>query len=472
MKKHNRREFVLGSGCFGLSGAAFAASFDKLSLMNLFASQAAPNDANYKAMVCVFLFGGNDANNFVIPYDNYAPYDAARNGSPFAVAQADLLQIYAASQGQTFGLPNRGTYNLTGINDLYQRGRLAFIVNMGSLAQPLTRAEFLANPSRRPQQLFSHSNQQTQNQTAVAVGASPTGWGGRLADRVRGGNQFPIQVSVSGVNVYTAAQLEQPLVVPPTGALNTALRFDPPRQGIIDAVRSALAIDGGSPLKAGMNNLTAQALATRAQLSTDPTVGAFPNTAIGNQLKQISKFISLRNVLSQGGPMRRQIFFASMGGYDTHANQNASQGNNLTQLSAAIAAFDAEMVRQEAAAGETAGQGLSRQVTLFTQSDFARTFKIGTRATGTDHAWGSHQLVTGGAVNGGDFYGTFPTLALDGPDDVDTGVNARGRWLPTTSVAQVGATLAKWFGVSDADMTLLFPSIRNFSPADLGFMGT
>lgn len=464
--KNTRREFLLGSGCLALSGAAYAANFNNLSLMNLFASANSVNDANYKALVCIFLFGGNDANNLVIPYDNYADYDAARAGSAFAIAQADLLQINAPSQGATFGLPNRTTYDTTGLQSLYNDGKLAFVCNVGTLAAPLDRATYLSRPDLRPDQLFSHSNQQTENQTAITRGTSQTGWGGRLADRVRSTEQFPIEVSVAGVTIYTAAQGQPPLVVPPTGGLDQALRFDPPRAATLDAVNAALALPDNSRLRTASNNMKSQALLTRSQLSSDPTVGTFPNTSLGNQLKQISKFIALRNMLSAGGPMRRQIFFASLGGFDTHANQNNGQGGLLTQLSNALRAFYDELARQEAASGEP----VTSQVTTFTQSDFSRTFKIGRQASGTDHAWGSHQMVMGGAVRGGDFFGTYPTLTPNGPDDTDTGDAARGRWLPTTSVAQYGATLANWFGLLAADMPLVFPNIGQFSPTDLGFM--
>jgi uncharacterized protein (DUF1501 family) len=458
--KSTRREFLAGTGCMALSGAAFAANINKLSLMNLFAAANAPDDANYKALVCIFLFGGNDANNMLIPYDNYADYAAARAGAPFEIAQADLLQISAPSQGQTFGLPNRTTYNTTGMNDLYQAGNLAFVCNAGTLVTPMDKPTYLAHPELRPDQLFSHSNQQDENQSAIFQGSNQTGWGGRLAERVYGGELFPLQVSVAGVTIYETAITQRPLVVPPTGALNQALRYDPMRPDTLAAVNAILGLDDGTRLRRAAADVKAQSLSTRGQLQTDPTVGTFPNTSLGNQLKQISKFIALRDVLSGGGPMGRQIFFASLGGFDTHANQNQNQGSLLTQLSAALAAFYAELVNQNVA----------NQVTTFTMSDFARTFKIGAQASGTDHAWGSHHIVMGGAVRGGDCYGTYPTLALDGPDDSDTGPNARGRWLPSTSTAQYGATLAKWLGVSDADMPIVFPNIGQFSQTDLGFM--
>src|ERR1700687_436617 len=267
--KHTRREFILGSGCLALSGAAYAANFNNLSLMNLFASASSVNDANYKALVCIFLFGGNDANNLVIPYDNYAAYDAARAGSAFAIAQADLLQINAPSQGATFGLPNRTTYNTTGLQSLYNDGKLAFVCNMGSLATPLDRGTYISRPDLRPDQLFSHSNQQGQNQTAVARGTGQTGWGGRLAGYGRSTERFPLEVSVAGVTIYTAAQSQQPLVVPPTGGLNQALRFDPPRPATLDAVNAVLALPADSSrLRAASNSVKAQALVTRSLLST------------------------------------------------------------------------------------------------------------------------------------------------------------------------------------------------------------
>ncbi|MGH9181761.1 MAG: DUF1501 domain-containing protein, partial [Acidimicrobiales bacterium] len=200
-----------------------------------------------------------------------------------------------------------------------------------------------------------------------------------------------------------------------------------------------------------------QALANSRALSTDPVIATpFPNTGLGNQLKQVAKLISLRAGLG----LRRQVFFTSLGSFDTHTGQLAGQGALLTQLSDAMAAFY----------GATQELGVVNQVTSFTLSDFSRTFKPGGGLTGTDHAWGSHQLVMGGDVLGGDFYGSYPVLALEGPDDTDTGTGARGRWIPTTSVEQYGATLAKWFGVGPADQALVFPAVDRFATADLGLL--
>ena len=193
---------------------------------------------------------------------------------------------------------------------------------------------------------------------------------------------------------------------------------------------------------------------------SDPVVGTFPNSSLGNQLKQVAKLIKLKDVLG----MKRQIFFCSMGGYDTHTNQTSgtfggNQGNNFTQLSQAMKAFYDEMV----------AQGTNDQVTTFTQSDFGRTLQPSGSgaAVGSDHAWGNHSFIMGGSVVGRAFYGTYPVLALGGPDDTDS----RGRWIPTTSVDQYAATLASWFGLSQNDIGKVFPNLYRFSPANLGFLG-
>src|SRR5260370_3156615 len=246
--KSTRREFLAGTGCMALSGAAYAASINKLSLMNLFAAASAPDDANYKALVCIFLFGGNDANNMLIAYDNCADYAAARAGAPFEIAQADLLQINAPSQGQSFGLPNRTTYKPTGMFDLYQAANLWFVCNAGALMTPMDKPTYLGHPELRPDQLFSHSNQQDENQSAIFQGSNQTGWGGRLAERVYGGELFPLQVSVAGVTIYETAISQRPLVVPPTGALNQALRYDPMRPDPLAAVNAILGLDAGTRL--------------------------------------------------------------------------------------------------------------------------------------------------------------------------------------------------------------------------------
>src|SRR5260370_39606587 len=216
---HSRREFLVGSGCGLLSGAAFLTGFEKLSLMSLFAGEAAEKTGadTYKALVCVFLFGGNDANNMLIPYDNYADYATPRAGASFLIQQSELLPINPPSAGgATFGVPfaNATIYDFRPIQQLCNDNKLAFVVTMGTLVQPLTRDDYLRG-SPRPQQLFSHSNEQEQNQTSVSTVSSRTGWGGRLADRMLTSEQFPADISISGVQIFGSALRQSPLVVPP-----------------------------------------------------------------------------------------------------------------------------------------------------------------------------------------------------------------------------------------------------------------
>ncbi len=225
----------------------------------------------------------------------------------------------------------------------------------------------------------------------------------------------------------------------------------------------ALTFDGQDPMPAliqGAAQLTQQALATSTLLSTDPTlVTVFPNTSLGNQLKQVAKLVKIAPTLG----VNRQIFFASLGGFDTHTNQGnimGTQANLLLQVSQAIGAFYNALVEL----------GVSTQVTIFTSSDFSRTFVPGGGGTGTDHAWGSHQFVIGDSVQGGDFYGTYPNLALGDLDDTDAGTGARGRWIPTISVDQYASTLATWYGLAASDLGLVFPNLGNFATPNLGFM--
>jgi len=181
----------------------------------------------------------------------------------------------------------------------------------------------------------------------------------------------------------------------------------------------------------------------------------FPNSGLGQQLAQVAQIVAVQGSLG----MSRQIFFVGLGGFDNHEDLVNKQQGLLSSLDAALNAFVTTLTMR----------GTLDRVTLFTESEFNRTGNANANV-GTDHAWGSHHIVLGGAVRGGDCYGTYPTLALDGPDDTDTGPNARGRWLPSTSTAQYGATLARWFGVSDADMPIVFPNIGQFAQTDLGFM--
>ena len=465
-----RREFIARFGAFG----AAALAIEHLGLVN-----ATAQTTDYKALVCIFLFGGNDSGNVVMPYDDYASYSSVRTPAGIAIPQASLLQIHPSSMTSTFGLHP----SLTGLQELWNLGKLGVVCNAGPLVEPTTRAGYTSGTAHVPLNLFSHSDQQNQFQTSVSNSTIGSGWGGRIADLTGPLNttSFPSVTSLAGTPVFTNGNVARPLAIAaaPT-RLDQALRLDgfpnpPDNDARYKAMKDLLTKDQNLTLVRGASRITTEALGVEAALRTagDPIITPFPlnpRTSLGNQLEQIAKVMSLRNVLG----MKRQIFFCSLGGFDTHTGQvnngaptAGTHASLLAQLSGAMRAFyDA-----------TVTLGIADRVTTFTLSDFARTF-VPNGTLGTDHAWGSHHFVMGGSVRGADFYGVpgpngsvFPTLAPNGPDDTDQGTSARGRWIPTTAIDQYGATLASWFGVSSADLAAVFPNIGHFNTTNLGFMG-
>lgn len=482
----SRRTFLCRTG-YMLGATALASSLDQLGLINAFAQQSVNVAADYKALVCVFLYGGNDGNNTIVPLDSeYNAYNSVRGASGLALSQSVLLPINPMS-GRQFGLhPNLSpevanpTTQFKGLLDVWNQQKLAVLCNVGTLIQPLTRAQYQANVGR-PYQLFSHSDQQTQQQSSVSNGPSQTGWGGRIADMtgaLNGAVTLPMAVTLSGTNLFsTGRNTRQLAIAPAPTALNSVLVLNASGGTSADqtARRSTfqqlLGLDLDAFLVKAASDTTTQALQTSAALSTDPTLATtFPTTSIGNQLKQVAKLIKQRDALG----MKRQIFFCSMSSFDTHTNQtgtnptstsggganSGNQGSLLYQLSTAMRAFYDEMV----------AQSISNQVTTFTLSDFGRTFQpsgSGASSVGSDHAWGNHAFIMGGSVRGGTFYGTFPTLALGGNDDTDN----RGRWIPTTSVDQYAATLATWYGLAASDLPTVFPYLSRFASSNLGFLG-
>ena len=461
-----RREFLLQTGsCVGyaLGAAAFVAGVQRFSLINAFAQ-----GADYRALVCVFLAGGNDGNNVIVPTDTtrYDAYASVRSASGLAIARDSLLPITPPSGAGPFGLhPSLGP-----LHTLWNDAKLSIACNVGPLVQPITRQDFLGG-APRPYQLFSHSDQIAQWQTAIADRVGQTGWGGRTADRFgTHASGFPLITALSG-GIFTRGQTTTALsVAPAPTALSQVLVLngfgtapdEVARRSALDALRS---MDGGHSLIDSASRTTQQALDIGQILSSDVTLGtAFPNTTLGNQLLQIARVIKFNTMSGQLG-LNRQIFFCQLGGFDTHQNQVNTQANLLTQVAQAIKAFyDA-----------TVELGLDQQVTTFTLSDFGRTLQPAGSggAAGSDHAWGNHHFVVGGAVRGGDLYGiagengtVFPELQLGGPSDTDT----RGRWIPTVSVEQYAATLASWFGVPAQDLPIVFPNIGRFSETALGFI--
>jgi uncharacterized protein (DUF1501 family) len=457
---NTRREFLREIGCGALTATALLTGARDLMVMNALAAAAAP--ADYKALVCVFLFGGNDANNTVIPLDGYVDYAATRG--TLAVPKAQILPISVPRAGATFGLHP----SLTRLHSLWQAHRLAVVTNVGPLVAPLTREQYRNNTGPKPYQLFSHSDQQSEWQSGYATRPIPTGWGGRLADVVQASTSgFPTMASLAGLTLFTLGARTSPVSVPPAPTpLPQALALQRAGDAAAGSAFRRLLDLGAAPssplLVQEAADVGTRLLADGRALTADPPLTtAFPNTSLGNQLKQAAKLMALSGPLG----LTRQIFFCSLGGFDTHSSQGVTGG---TQPDLLAIVSDAMGALHDA----TVELGIASQVTTFTLSDFSRTLKpAGTAAAvGSDHAWGSHHFVMGGAVAGGDFYGTFPTLAPNGPDDADSGTGARGRWIPTIAVDQYAATLAQWFGVSSGDLPMVLPNIGRFSTPNLGFM--
>jgi uncharacterized protein (DUF1501 family) len=451
--KHTRREFL-----HALSAGAAVASLSRFGVSPVWA-QSAPTD--YKALVCIFLFGGNDGNNVVIGADTagYTEYSAVRGAaSGINIAQSELLTIQPKNTSRVFGLHP----SLAKVHPLFASGQLAVLANVGPLNRPTTKAAYLAGTDN-PYQLFSHADQQAQWQTTFSDEPSRTGWGGRLADAVKsmnGSAAMPVSTSIAGNVLFAQGSATSALTVPSSGTFGLS---DNGTNSIARARQQALAALLGEGRDHTLVMETADGLANAINLSTivNPVISA-TNTTIqtlfnttGNslalQLQQVAKLIAARDTFG----VKRQVFFVSLGGFDTHTGQLNTQVNLLTQVGDAMKSFyDA-----------TATLGVADKVTSFTLSDFGRTFKPAAGG-GSDHAWGNHHFIMGGAVKGGAMYGTFPTLALTGPDDV----SSEGRWLPSTSVDQYAATLATWFGVTDAQLSAVLPNLSAFPTKNLGFL--
>lgn len=419
---------------------------------------AASDTSGYRALVCVFLYGGNDGFNWLVRRDTtgYAEYAAARG--TLALSQESLLPITPLDTGGAqYGLHAA----CTPLQAVFESGRAAFVGNVGSLLRPVTVAQVRARTAELPPHLYSHSDQQAQWMCAGPGGAHPRGWGGRVADLLHSqahNPQLSINLSLNGSNLWQSGGVTFPYTL-----------------GLDDAPE-LLPITDRSYLGGGRSDLLL-ALQQQASASAHPMVreysvrqrrsvelsqvvnGAldavgslgtvFPESAIGRQLRLAARMISTHNRVGAS----RQMYFVGMGGWDTHDDQLATQARLLGELSAGLGAFQSAMDEL----------GEQHNVTAFTASDFGRT--LTSNGDGSDHGWGGHALVMGGAVQGRRIYGAMPTLALNGPNDAGW-----GRIVPTTATDQYAATLARWFGVSDSDLPLLFPNLDRFASRDLGFM--
>jgi uncharacterized protein (DUF1501 family) len=450
-----RRRFLQTAGALSAFGLA-----SRMDVLSLAATAAAQSASDYKALVCVFLFGGNDGNNTVIPFDTtgYSQYATVRTASSgINLAQSALLPIQPVNTATPYALHP----GLPELQTLFNQGKLAILANVGTLTQPTTRAQYAVGI--RPESLYSHSDQQAQWQSSISDGASGTGWGGRLADSTAPYNAasgFPVITSLDGAVLFTTGTSSAPLTIPVTGSFALAGFNGGVAANARLAAVQALLTQGSSNLfvnaagtisaRALQLSATVNPILTNANSSVAPLFANL-KTATANQLFQVAKLIEARAATGA----QRQIFFVQLGSFDTHGDQLNRQQNLFAELSPALKAFyDA-----------TVALGVSSQVTTFTLSDFGRTFQAASGG-GTDHAWGSHHFAIGDAVGGGAMYGQYPQLILGGPSDAEV----EGRWLPAVAVDQYGATLARWFGVPTTGLATVFPNLSSFATSDLGFM--
>ncbi len=489
----SRREFLrraaILSGSVGSAGLPFALN---LATMN---AASAQTTGGYKALVCLFMFGGNDSANMVLPTDSasWNAYSTVRSTAPdpISLRAEGIAPDNSAAAGSLAALggvlrinPNFTAFNvnnnrtfalhpsLAEVQGLFEQQRLAVIANAGPLLQPMTKAEYQANSASkpRPAKLFSHNDQQSTWQALGPEGAR-AGWGGRFGDLLAGANANTVftSISVSGNTVFLAGENIFQYQVGNSGAVaisnlggplwgsaaaTTAYRNIITANGAPASVNHLLEREQASMTKRSIDAQAAFQTAFDASIVAAPSTYTQPSTRtaqtnpLAAQLQTVARIIGARSGLGAG----RQVFFVSMGGFDTHDNQNRLQADLMARLSHAIGYFD----------GALGAMGMRDNVTLFTASDFGRTFT--SNGDGTDHGWGAHHFVYGGSVRGREIYGRFPQVGLNHTDEVGS-----GSFLPGVSVDQIGATLGRWFGVSEANLDMVFPNLRNFQ-RDLGFM--
>lgn len=448
MAVFSRRQFLKAS----TAAAAFAHTPGAVFAQGIGTAAPFPD---YKALVCVFMFGGNDSFNMLVPRSDaeYNVYAASRQN--LAVDQNLLLPITPVSGGSVdYGLH----FSMGGIKDLFDTGRVAFINNLGPLVEPTSKDQFFNQSVRLPPQLFSHNDQQDQWFSLKGDSVSKTGWAGRIADLIRtnvADQKMATNASLFGSSLFQSADETIAYVMGPQGPIP----FDgfgdtTPFLEQREAFQRILAANYDSVYERAFAGIQQRATAA-ADLISDtlaPPPGfstQFPATSLGQQLQTVARLIERRDELD----MQRQVFFVATGGFDTHDDQVMNQPELLGGISEAISAFYAA----------TAELGVADAVTTFTQSDFGRT--LTSNGDGSDHAWGGVQFVVGDGVVG-DLYGNYPLLAIDGDDDV-----GGGRMIPTTSADQYAATLARWFGIDDLELETVAPNLGNFAARDLGFLG-
>ena len=447
-----RREFLRRASALGVAGAAAPWA---LSLAGIGEAAAATAPGDYKALVCVFLHGGNDHANTVVPYDaaSHQTYQTLRGAIATPRDQLAATALSPLADGRQLALaPQMGR-----MKALYDAGNLGVLLNVGTLVQPTTLSQYKARSVPLPPKLFSHNDQSSIWQSSMPEGAT-SGWGGRLGDQFlsANGNATFTCINVSGNAVFMSGQQAVQYQMSSGGAvaINGLTKPLYGSQACADALRSLITAERSHWMEQELNrvvarSVNAQSIVAGAMSSLPALSTAFDaSNSLATQLQMVAKLIAARASLG----VSRQVFFVSLGGFDNHDFLPTQHPLLLGRVSDALASFYAA----------TAELGVARQVTAFTASDFGRT--LTSNGDGSDHGWGSHHFVLGGAVEGGRCWGQAPVMAINGPDDV-----GQGRLLPTRSVDQLAATLASWMGVSASELPRLLPQIANYSERDLGF---
>lgn len=448
-REMNRRKFL--RGCLG-AAAGSAGVWATQARLQLALAQTAPAD-DYKALVCIFLFGGNDSYNMVVPRSSneYQVYQDVRQN--LAIAEQDILPLHPNNPGAVaYGLHPA----MADAQQLFADGRLAVLANAGALIEPVSKADYQNRNVILPPQLFSHNDQQNFVQ-ALARGNAKTGWAGRAADIMQSMNindRLSMNISLSGSNIWQSGQNVFPYSISGQGVETFAYQGDQDQASRDQVFRTLMQGANSHIFEREYAAIQERAWELSGDLiaalgEQDELATSFPEGSLATDLKMVARMISAREALD----VKRQVYFVGFGDFDTHGDQNNRQPELLSQLSQAMGAFNRAMNEL----------GMADQVTTFTMTDFGRT--LTSNGDGTDHAWGGHQLISGGAVKGGDIYGSMPDLNLNSDSDI-----GEGRIIPSTSMDQYGANLTSWFGLPSADFGSVFPNLHNFGDIDLGFM--
>ncbi len=451
----SRRAFLKNSALLTLGSSSFSSVLGGLQMVN---AQSLPV-TDYKALVCVFLLGGNDAFNMLVPRSTSEYNTYASTRLSLAVDQAALLPINPqTSDGADYGLHPE----MPEIQSLFENGNLAFLANVGALLEPVSRSDFQNNSVPLPPQLFSHNDQQD-FVMSLQANKPLQGWASRMADLLVSANpnqNLSMNITMTGANTWQAGGMSLPYSLTAEG-VPLLFGIDENDPDFLTQLRTQtfnqlLNIDNDHLFVTEYSRVQTRARTLGAEIFTALEQHPEPNTPFDAQsrlaanLKMVARMIAARDTLG----MNRQLFFVGIGDYDTHGDQLNRHPQLLRELSQSLSAFYSAL--QEL--------GVENQVTTFTASDFGRT--LTSNGDGTDHGWGGHQLVMGGAVNGREIYGTMPDLAIGSNDDI-----GEGRIIPTTAMDQYAATLARWYGLSSSEVGDIFVNLGNFDTDDLGFMG-